>query len=249
MTGRLIVDKKPQNAYTNMAIDYVLLNGCRVPTLRIYSWKPPAVSIGRFQSLEDEVDIDFCHKNNIDYVRRITGGGAVFHDQEVTYSFCIPINNTFFTPDLHKSYHFICKAVIKGLAKIGITAEYKPINDLVVNNKKISGCAQTRKKKIILQHGTVILNLDINKMFRVLKVSKVKISDKQIADVKQRVTSIKDELKTEISTYEVINALTFGFEETFSMNFNPSTLSPQENRLKNKFKKEIFTKHEWLYEK
>lgn len=249
MKARLIFDQEPQNAYLNMATDYALLLNCKTPTLRIYSWSPPAVSIGRFQSLKDEVDVAYCDKEGINYVRRITGGGAVFHDQELTYSFCVPISNDFFSPDLQESYRFICGAVIKGLAKTGIVAEYKPINDLIVNNKKISGCAQTRKNKIILQHGTVLLDLDIQKMFRVLKVSKEKISDKQITDVKKRVTSIKDETKKQTAKNDIAHFLIMGFEETFMTEFIPSVLAPKENKLKDRLQTEIFSNNQWTYER
>ena len=205
--------------------------------------------MGRFQSLKDEVDVAYCDKKGINYVRRITGGGAVFHDQELTYSFCIPIKNGFFSPDLQESYRFICQAVIRGLDKIGIVAEYKPINDLLVNNKKISGCAQTRKNKTILQHGTLLLDLDVHEMFRVLKVPKEKISDKRIADVKQRVTSVKDEIKKPIVKENIAHFLVKGFEETFMTRFTPSVLTPRENKLKDRLEKEIFSNYQWTHER
>lgn len=249
MKGRLILDREPQNAYANMATDYALLLNCKRPTLRIYFWLPPAVSIGRFQSLKDEVDLDYCDKKGINYVRRITGGGAVFHDQELTYSFCIPVKNGFFSSDLQESYRFICRAVITGLAKIGILAEYKPINDLIVNGKKISGCAQTRKNKIILQHGTLLLDLNIREMFKVLKVPIEKISDKQISDVKQRVTCVKDEIGKQIDKEDVARFLIKGFEETFMIEFAPSILTTRENILKKRLEKEIFSNNQWTHER
>lgn len=249
MKGRLILEPKPQNAFSNMSIDFVLLSTCQIPTLRIYSWSPPAVSIGRFQSLKDEVDIDYCDLNGISYTRRITGGGAVFHQHELTYSFCIPVINNYFSPDLSESYFYISSAVVKGLSKIDIKAQFKPINDLVVRDKKISGCAQTRKNNRILQHGTILMDLDINTMFKVLKVSKAKISDKLISNVKQRVTSINNELNKILSKEVVSRAIILGFEEMFNIKFEPTNLTFDENKLKKKFKKEIFTNPQWIYER
>ena len=248
-TARLIKDIKPLTAFENMATDYALMSRCQIPTLRLYTWFPPAVSIGRFQSLKDEIDTDYCDKKGINYIRRVTGGGAVFHDKELTYSFCIPENNMFFSPDLHESYRVICEGVIKGLAKLGLVAEYKPINDLLVGGKKISGCAQTRKNNIILQHGTVLIGLDLITMFRILKVPQEKISDKKIADVKERVTSIRDILGKKISLEEVMRAMIEGFTETFQIKFELSSLFPDEIKLKNKFKSEIFTNPQWTYER
>lgn len=249
ITGRVIFDKKPQSAYVNMATDYAIMSLCETPTLRLYSWSPSAVSIGRFQSLKDEVDTEFCDENGINYVRRITGGGAVFHQHELTYSFCIPTKNEFFSPDLHESYRFISQAVIDGLSKLGINAEYKPINDLQVGNRKISGCAQTRKNNVILQHGTILMDLDVVTMFRILKVPKEKISDKQIADVKERVTSIKDQIKKEVSVEEAAKAIIEGFNKVFKIDFKDSILTPEENKIKEKAEKEIFSNPQWTYER
>src|SRR5579862_8238295 len=116
MKARLLVDK-PKDLYTNLAVDQTLLKHCKIPTLRIYSWSHQAATVGRFQSLRDELDIAFCKEYNIRYTRRFTGGGACFQDDEIVYSFCIPVENTFFSPDLHESYRIICEAVIKGLAR------------------------------------------------------------------------------------------------------------------------------------
>jgi lipoate-protein ligase A len=173
----------------NMALDQALMSKVDdfIPVLRLYGWKPSAVSIGYFQSLEQEVDLKKCKDLGIDVVRRMTGGGAVLHDNEVTYSFITKI----FPTNIGESYRFICEPVVRCLKDLGFEAKFSPLNDITVNNKKVSGNAQTRRNSVLLQHGTILLDLDIDKMFSVLKVPSEKIKDKAIQDVKERVVGLK----------------------------------------------------------
>src|SRR4030042_3608724 len=156
---------KTQNnsAFANMAIDRAVLvesSKAKVPpTVRFYTWKPPAISIGYFQSLKDEIDIDACKDLGVEFVRRITGGGAVFHDKELTYSIVIPESNPKVPKNILESDRRMCGAVIKGLKQLWIESKYAPINDIIVNNKKISGNAQTRKLKTVLKHGTILIDV------------------------------------------------------------------------------------------
>ncbi|MEM3791270.1 MAG: biotin/lipoate A/B protein ligase family protein [Candidatus Micrarchaeaceae archaeon] len=176
-----------------MGIDEAIMNSVRnggKSTIRFYKWKPSAVSIGRFQSMEEEVDIEACKSNGIDYVRRITGGGTVFHSSfgEITYS-VISREEEF--KDIMGTYREICGWIVDALYSLGITASFSPINDITVNGKKISGNAQARKGNVMLQHGTILYDLD-PMMFKVLRVGKEKLSDKGIASPEERVTSVKN---------------------------------------------------------
>jgi lipoate-protein ligase A len=182
------------NAAMNMAIDEAIMLS-RVPTLRFYGWQPPAISIGYFQSMTQEVDLEKCGDLGVDTVRRLTGGGAVFHDNELTYSIIVP-EDFGFSKNIIKSYAEICGLIIAGLQKLGLDAEFKPINDIISNGRKISGNAQTRRGGMILQHGTILLDVDVKKMFALLKVPNEKIRDKMISAVEERVTSVNHELGT-----------------------------------------------------
>ena len=191
---RLLITEN-NSASTNMAMDRAELvaisEGRAPPTVRFFTWEPPAISIGYFQSLEEEVDLDVCKRFGVDYVRRITGGGAVFHDKELTYSIVILESHHQIPKNIIESYERICGAIMKGLKHLGIESKYAPINDIITNGKKISGNAQTRKAKTVLQHGTILMDVDVDKMFSLLKVPNEKIKDKLITDVKQRITSVK----------------------------------------------------------
>jgi len=236
-------------ASINMAIDRAILEahskGKVPPTVRFYGWTPPAISIGYFQALNDEVDLEACKKFGVEYVRRITGGGAVFHDKEVTYSIIIPENHPAIPKNILKSYGRICNALIQGLTHLGISSTYAPINDLLVNGKKISGNAQTRKERTVLQHGTILMDVDVDTMFSLLKVPNEKIKDKLIKDVKQRVTSIQHVLGKKIGFEEVEDALKIGFEDEFDIELIKGSLTKEEETLARQFEKACFSTTQW----
>jgi lipoate-protein ligase A len=183
------------DAYANMAIDQAIMEGVgrgmSPPTIRFYRWRPSAVSIGYFQSLEEEVNLGRCREKGVDWVRRITGGGAVYHDYngEVTYSVIAP--EELFPRDIRESYRLICGWVITGLKSLGIESAFHPVNDILVEGRKISGNAQTRRNKVLLQHGTVLYDLNLRRMFTFLRVGGEKLSDKGIKKAEERVTCVK----------------------------------------------------------
>jgi len=241
------------SAAKNMAIDRAVLvansEGKVPPTVRFYTWSPPAISIGYFQSLSEEVDLEKCKKLGIEYVRRITGGGAVFHEEELTYSIIIPESHSEIPKNIMDSYARICGAVMKGLKNLEIDSSYAPINDILSGGKKISGNAQTRKMKTVLQHGTVLMDVDVEKMFSVLRVPNEKIKDKMISDVKQRVTSVKHLLDHSISFEKAADAMKKGFEEEFDIELVSGELTDYELELANKFEKECFANSEWNHKR
>jgi lipoate---protein ligase len=208
-----IIELETHDAYFNMAADQAIseavASGASDPTIRFYRWRPSAVSIGCFQSMNDEVDVKRCREEGVDYVRRRTGGGAVFHDEsgEVTYSVIAPEGEM--PKGIIESYRLICGWIVDSLAILGIRAEFAPINDIVVKGKKISGNAQTRRDHILLQHGTVLYDTDLPRMFSLLKVDNAKLSDKAIKSVEERVTKVLD--YTRVSQEQLYRALLLGF--------------------------------------
>lgn len=237
-----------------MAIDEAVLNeiaaGNSPPTLRLYGWNPPAVSIGYFQSLDEEVDTEVCKKLGIDIVRRATGGGAVFHEHEITYSIHIPETLEIVPNGILESYEKICGGIIKGLAELNVEAKFAPINDIVVfangAPKKISGNAQTRRKGIILQHGTILLKVDVDKMFSLLKVPDEKLKGKLIENVKQRVIGLSDIIGSDFSYKQAVDVFKNGFMHEFSgINFENGALSENEKKLAENLKKNKYGAEKW----
>ena len=218
-----LLETQAHSAAWNMALDEAMLHIAAeskiwIPSLRLYAWKPAAVSIGYFQSLQEEVDLEVCKQHGVDVVRRITGGGAVFHDSEITYSFITKE----YPPGIHDSYNLICGALIDGLRNIGIEGQFVPINDLLVNGKKFSGNAQTRKRNVLLQHGTILLDVDVDKMFSLLKVPDEKLRGKMIATVKERVTALHKPFD------EIAEAIKQGFSQRFQVQLEQSEPTEEE---------------------
>ncbi len=188
-----LIGYSESDAAMNMAIDEAISESVSAggpPTVRFYGWRPSAVSIGYFQSLEKEVDTARCLEKGVSIVRRRTGGGAVYHDTagEITYSVIAP--ESMFPKDILASYREICGWILSSLSLVGIDAEFKPINDIVAGGKKISGNAQTRRGGTLLQHGTILHSVDVERMFSILRVSDEKIRDKMITAARDRVTSV-----------------------------------------------------------
>ena len=242
-----IVEMEERDAYHNMALDSAAMEsvrgGAELPTIRFYRWLPSAVSVGCFQSMRDEVNIGKCRELGVSYVRRITGGGAVYHDSsgEITYSVIAP--ESAFPKGIIESYRAICSWIIDGLARIGIKAEFAPINDIVANGRKISGNAQTRRGGILLQHGTVLYSPDIKKMFTLLKVSGEKISDKAIRSVEERVTGAK--ALADVSLGGLYAALLKGF--TDGKDHELGSWSGAELGRADELARSVYSKDEWNF--
>ncbi len=235
MAAWRLIPMRIDDAFMSMAIDEAILRQnaeAKSPnTVRFWRWLPAAVSLGCFQSLEQEVDIAAAKKYGVDVVRRISGGGAVFHDYngELTYSVICRQGDV--PDDIIESYRVICGGLVGGLARLGLAAEFKPVNDVHVNGKKISGSAQTRRWGSVLQHGTVLVSPDLREMFELLKVSPEKISDKFIASVYERVTTIERELGSKPSFHEVREAMAGAFGEALGAKLSEGELTDAERSL------------------
>lgn len=220
------------DAFTAMAIDEALLKlnaeGESPNTIRFWRWKPSAVSLGYFQSVEREVDLGVARRYGVDVVRRITGGGAVFHDHDGELTYSVVCKQGDVPDDIIESYRLICGGLVCGFEQLGLRAEFKPVNDVQVDGKKISGSAQTRRWGSVLQHGTVLISPDVRKMFELLKVSPEKISDKFIASVFERVTTVERELGRKPSFEKVRETMSRGFEESLNMELSEGDPTSEE---------------------
>ncbi len=239
-----VIQYSENDAAMNMAIDEAVMESVGAggpPTLRFYGWKPGAVSIGYFQSLAREVDLDACAAAGVDVVRRRTGGGAVYHDNsgEITYS--VIGKEDLFPRDIIASYRLICGWITESLALLGIESCFAPINDITAGGRKISGNAQTRRGGVLLQHGTVLHSLDADAMFTLLKVPDEKIRDKMIANVKERVTCVRN--FGAFAKDETYNALLRGFSR--GKDCEAGSLSPEELARAEALASSRYRQNEW----
>jgi len=259
MTYWRLLKLKTADAYTNMAIDEAILIARmqnKVPnTLRFYMWNPSAVSIGRFQKLENEINLQACKNQQVDIVRRISGGGAVYHDKngEITYSIIVKtVDLGCKNLDLLGAYQKICTGLNEAVKILGAKADYRPPDpnrcpNLSVNEKKISGNAQITKKGVLMQHGTFLLQIDYPSMFSLLKVPWSTDLEAVIRVAKRKLGCIKHDLNPDFSIQEAYNALVTGFEKALNVEFIEEPLTEFEQKLAKKLKKEKFVTEEWNF--
>jgi lipoate-protein ligase A len=239
----------------NMAIDEAVLAARlekRVPnTLRFYCWKPSAVSIGKFQNVDNEVFLENCIKHGVDVVRRITGGGTVYHDEEdeITYS-AVASKKDLETEDIAAVYAKTYSGIAEAVRSLGIVADFdegnaKTCPNLTVRGRKISGSAQSHKKDVVLQHGTLLVSVDLEKMFTFLRVPWAKTCMEVVNVAKGRITSIRRELGKNISIAEIHGALVEGFRKALNVEFVDGTLTPHERALADKLYREKYSTDDW----
>lgn len=243
--------------YMNMAIDEAIMNARTANqaqnTIRFYRWNPSAVSIGKFQKLENEVWIENCRKHGVGFVRRITGGGAVYHDadDEITYS-VIANKEDLKAHNITEVYAKIYSGLAEALRILGIRADFNEGNikvcpNLSVRGRKISGSSQSHKGEVALQHGTLLLNVDLEKMFTFLRVPWAKTCMEVVNVAKQKITSIRTELGKDVATERVGKALIEGFQRALDIELAEGNLSIREAEFAEKLAKKKYATDEWNF--
>jgi len=248
---RVILDLEGRDAYWQMAIDEALLQlrvrGEVENTLRLYRFKPSAVTIGYFQRVGDAVNLEYIKANSIDFTRRITGGGSVYHDTngEVTYSIVLPVQGVL--TDVLESYRVICSALVYTLRKLGVNAEFAPVNDVVVSGRKISGSAQTRRMGVLLQHGTLMYATNLDVLEKTLVAPREKLASKGVKSIRERVVTLKD-IIGEVDVDLLVKTFIEGFKQALNAEIYHDELSEKELRVAS----ELVGKYkspEWIYKR
>jgi len=251
-----LIPLETHNAFMNMAIDEAILTARTenyVPnTLRFYQWQPSAVSIGKNQNPHEQVYLDNLHKQGVDLVRRTSGGGTVYHDQtgEITYSVTANTRDLSKTADITGAYTNIYAAITDALRLIGIPADFSPSNqkncpNLTAAGKKISGSAQTLRRNIVQQHGTLLLSVDLPRMFQLLRVRFTDNCSLAAQIAQRKITSVQNELRHAITAETVANALAQGFTATLKIHLTSGTLTQYEQALAKKLYTQKYATDNW----
>ena len=202
-----------------------------------------AIIIGRYQNAESEINLESARKLNTKIVRRPSGGGAVYHDMgNLNYTFIYPIDG------LHRQdISVYAEPMVKALNKIGVPAEIKGRNDLLLDGKKISGTAQRIQKGRLMHHGTLLYDSNLDSLEGVLQVDKAKVASKGIASIRSRVTNIKEYLPE--GQFEDVQgfwqALLYAFSEEEPL--TPFELTPEMLAEVEKLQKEKYQSWEWNF--
>jgi lipoate-protein ligase A len=170
--GWRLIPLETVSAAWAMALEEVLVEGVSsggAPTLRFWRWDPCAATIGRFQDVDVEVDLEYAHLHGIDVVRRMSGGGAVYHDSEGEFVFSMTIPDGVLPGGVTEVYSVVLGRVVDALAALGLEAWVKDGNNLMVGDRKVSGNSQRRSRGVVQVHGTVLVEADEGAMFSVLR--------------------------------------------------------------------------------
>ena len=198
-------------------------------TLHFYQRKYPTVSIGYFQEAEKAVNMEFCINNGIRLLRRVTGGSAVYTDPgHLIYG--LIVDETALPGDRNQTYQMVCSAIVLALDSIGVEAVVRPVNDVLVNGRKISGSAQMRRWGIVLQHGTLVINNNPAMMLGALRMDMEKVRGRGL-EPETYVTSLAEVMGCVPEIKVVKSALIKGFEAIFNINFKESKLTRFETDL------------------
>jgi lipoate-protein ligase A len=255
MNSWRILPLEIKNGFWNMALDEAILSLAikkHVPnTLRFYKWKPSTASIGRNQSLRDEINIAFAKEKGFNIVRRITGGGAVFHDEtrELTYSIVCPIKKleALGAKKVIDQFEIITQGIIFGLTIYGLKTEKDIIHcpAILLDGKKFSGNAQIRRKGYILQHGTILLDIDPELMYSVLKAPENVGKSRMVRSVRAKVVGIKNQIEN-YDELKLINSLEKGFQKALGIKLEKGNFTSDEIDLAETLVKDKYSNMKWL---
>jgi lipoyl(octanoyl) transferase len=241
----------------NMALDEALLDwhseGKIPPTIRFYGWDPATLSIGYFQKVEKEINLDAVKEHGLGFVRRPTGGRGVLHEHESTYSVIVSEEHPEMPKTVTEAYRVISEGILKGFQGLGLEAYFavpktaeereglkNPRSavcfdapswyELVVEGRKVAGSAQTRQKGVILQHGSILLDLDEDKLFSLFKYPSDRVKERMQRAFKSKAVAM-NEISSETITMDMAKeAFKKGFEEGLNIHLEPYELSEEETQ-------------------
>ncbi len=244
-----LIDDGLHDGHMNMRIDKAIAHACGKglipPTLRFYGWSPPAVSIGYSQRPGKDIDLTYCKEHEIDIVQRPTGGRAVLHDHELTYSIIFQEGNQIIPGHLKGSFKVIGESLIRGLGYLGIDAQlsdgrrdrlnrtsnrdaacfssHSPY-EILINGKKIIGSAQRKFEGVILQHGSIIIDIDRERLAYIFKVRSAGDRERLISSFYRKMISLNEVTKNTFSYSDVMNAMIRGFKDRLGVEFSSDYL-------------------------
>ena len=227
-----------QDPYFNLASEEYIMNTFHVDEKYLMLWQnQPSIIIGKHQNTIEEINNEFVQENNIAVVRRLSGGGAVYHDLgNLNFTFIVKASDNSLDFDFKK----FTEPVITALNRMGIPAEFNSRNDLSIEGKKFSGNAQYIRKGKCLHHGTLLFNTNLDHLEMALRVSSDKIESKGIKSIRSRVTNIYPYIKKTCSIEEFKNLLYDQFclinEEIQSIYFSENDIKKIEELANSKYR-------------
>ena len=264
-TWRLIVSE-PADGATNMAVDEAILEavaeGHAPPTLRFYAWSPPCLSLGMAQRHTD-VDRERLSALGWDLVRRPTGGRAILHTDELTYSVIAPQDEPRVAGSVVESYRRLSEGLMRGLQVLGLSAaqantapahgrgagpicfEAPSDYEITAGGKKLIGSAQARKQGVVLQHGTLPLVGDLRRICEALRYESMAAREVARARVLERATTLETALGRAVAWSAAVEAMTMGFEEALGLVLARAELTAAEREAAARLRAEKYASPTW----
>ncbi|OQA22582.1 MAG: Octanoyltransferase LipM [Actinobacteria bacterium ADurb.Bin346] len=247
-----VIDTGHLTAAENMALDEAILEAreeSSIPdTIRFLSFKPHCALAGYFQDVENELRLDYCRKENIDINRRITGGGSLYWGtSDIGWEIFASSDSFSSRISVFEDYYrLFCSAAAAGINNFGISAGFRPRNDIEVNGKKISGSGGTSLKSCFMFQGTLLVDIDLEVMLRALRVPVEKLKYREISSLRERITWLSRETGYCPSRQEIIKNLIEGFSEYLGVDYYLDKLSKREKELFSR-KIKYFSSREHIY--
>lgn len=227
------------DAATNMAIDETLLNwhseGKIPPIIRFYGWDKPSLSVGHSQNEKKSIDIESIHKHGCHFVRRLTGGSAVLHDHEVTYSMIVNESHSKIPHAVNEAYYVLADGLLRGYQNLGIEAtfaspqqesgdnrsavcfETPAIYEILAGGKKLSGNAQARRKGVLLQHGSLPISYDAAMLFDLFRFSSAQRRNRQQEQFFRKATSIHEQMEEKLEFDDLVPVFHKGMKDSLDI--------------------------------
>ncbi|MBM7645102.1 lipoate-protein ligase A [Scopulibacillus daqui] len=265
----LFIDSGINTPAFNMALDEALLDwhsqGLIPPAVRFYGWDPPGFSVGYFQKTKGKIDYEAVEKHGYELVRRPTGGRAVLHDNELTYSVIVSENHDMMPKSVSQAYRVISKGLLEGYKKLGIKAEFSIPEgklgmtgsavcfdeaswyELIVDGKKAAGSAQTRQKGVILQHGSIPISMDVEALFDCFIYPSDRVKQRALQSFINKAVSINDCAGRKVSLDEVKEAFYDGFKKGLDIEFEPCTLNNEQLAIVHDIAENKYLSQKWNY--
>lgn len=258
---RLIVASPTAGAY-NMGIDDALFTLSEAPTLRLYAWNPPCLSLGYGQKASD-VDVDRAAALGWDVVRRPTGGRAILHADELTYSLSLPPNHPIGAGSVIESYQRISRALVMGLTQLGVNTqadqqtqrthagavcfETPSHYEITVHGRKLVGSAQVRRQGRVLQHGSLPLHGDITQICAGLHYADANQREFAREQVRRRAITLSAALGHSVNWHQVAGALITSFSEAFAIELHAGDLTPAERDHAEQATAAMYANPDWTF--
>lgn len=230
-----IIDTGVREGRANIAFDPALIElrqQNRVPdTIRFMRFVPTAL-IGRHQDLSREINLDYCAKDGVGVVRRVTGGGAIYLDEGQLGWELVFHRSSLGIPNLADLAAAICNAVAAGLRELGVSAKFRPRNDIEVDGRKISGTGGFFDGDILIYQGTVLIDMNSAQMVRALNIPEAKVAKHELDSAEQRVVTLKELLGDDLPDMDTIKAaLIKGFTTALGITAEPGEITEAEEAL------------------